>query len=148
VSDPFRYLLRVRFQEVDPQGVVFNARWVDYIDIAMGEFGRAVFGAVQPAETGIDWRLVKQTVEWKEAGRYDDVIAISVRTVRVGTSSFTVAFELRRHGSDDILVIAETVYVRVDVAANKSRPLDAAHRDALERGAPGIVVDHAGVLRT
>lgn len=147
MSEPFRYLLRVRFQEVDAQGVVFNARWVDYIDIAMAELCRVVFGSVQSAETGIDWRLVKQTVEWKAAGRYDDVLEVGVRTVKVGTSSFTLAFEFRRHGSEAVLVTAETVYVRVDVAANASKPLDAAHRAALERGAPGIVVDHAGVTR-
>jgi acyl-CoA thioester hydrolase len=144
-SAPFRYLLRVRFQEVDAQGVVFNARWVDYIDVAMAEFGRVVFGGVQPAQTGIDWRLVKQTVEWKAAGRYDDVLEARIRTVRLGTSSFTLAFEFRRHGTNAVLVTAETVYVRVDVAANASKPLDPAHRAALERGAPGIVVDHAGV---
>jgi acyl-CoA thioester hydrolase len=147
MTTPFRYLLRVRFQEVDAQGVVFNARWVDYIDIAMAEYGRIVFGSVLPAETGVDWRLVKQTVEWKAAGRYDDVLEARIWTVKVGTSSFTLAFEFRRHGSEAVLVTAETVYVRVDVAANASKPLDDHHRVALERGAPGIVVDHAGAPR-
>jgi acyl-CoA thioester hydrolase len=147
MTAPFRYLLRVRFQEVDVQGVVFNARWVDYIDVAMGEYARILFGGVQPAQTGIDWRLVKQTVEWKAAGRYDDVLEVSIRTVKVGTSSFTLSFEFRRQGSEALLVTAETVYVRVDVAANASKPLDPPHRAALERGAPGIVVDHAGAVR-
>ena len=33
-SHPFRYYMRVRFQECDAQHVVFNARYGDYIDIA------------------------------------------------------------------------------------------------------------------
>ena len=37
----FRLRLRVRYNECDAQGIVFNARWVDYVDIAVGEPDRA-----------------------------------------------------------------------------------------------------------
>jgi acyl-CoA thioester hydrolase len=147
VTAPYRYLLRVRYSECDAQGIVFNARWVEYVDIAVTEYTRVVFGSVHPAETGLDWRLVKQTMQWKSPGRYDDVLEASVRTVAVGTTSFTIACEFRRLGAPEILVTAETVYVRVDVAAKAKAPLGDTHRAALERGAPGIVVDHAGAAR-
>jgi acyl-CoA thioester hydrolase len=126
---------------------VFNARWVEYVDIAVTEYARVVFGSVHPAQTGLDWRLVKQTMQWKSPGLYDDVLEASVRTVAVGTTSFTLACEFRRHGTTEVLVTAETVYVRVDVASNAKAPLGDQHRAALERGAPGIVVDHAGASR-
>ena len=35
VEDQFTLLLRVRYGECDAQEVVFNARYADYIDIAM-----------------------------------------------------------------------------------------------------------------
>src|SRR5262245_38413749 len=35
---PFRFLLRVRYGEVDAQKVVFNARWGDYVDLAVTEY--------------------------------------------------------------------------------------------------------------
>jgi acyl-CoA thioester hydrolase len=146
-STPYRYVLRVRYSECDAQGIVFNARWVEYVDIAVTEYTRVVFGSVHPSETGLDWRLVKQTMNWRSPGRYDDVLEASVRTVAVGTTSFTIACEFRRFGTPEILVTAETVYVRVDVAANAKAPLGDTHRAALERGAPGIVVDHAGAPR-
>ena len=159
-AEPFRYFLRVRYGECDAQGIVFNARWVDYIDVAASEYTRVVFGTVDPAKSGprsegggftptpgIDWRLVKQTVEWKSPGRYDDVLDIRVRTVRVGTTSFVLATEFRRFADGAHLATAETIYVVVDVAADVKRPIPDHHRAALERGAPGVIVDHAAANR-
>src|SRR6201999_598474 len=88
---PFRYLVRVRYHECDAQKIVFNGRWTEYIDIATAEFTRVLFGSVDTDVTGIDWKLVKQTIEWKASGHYDEVIEVRVRTLRVGTTSFVLA---------------------------------------------------------
>jgi acyl-CoA thioester hydrolase len=141
--NPFRLLLRVRYSECDAQGIVFNARWADYVDIAVGEFSRALFGSVDPSVTGIDWRLVKQTIEWRASARYDDVLDCRVSTVRVGTTSFTLATEFRRLADDSAIATAETVYVAFSPGGGK-QPVAGNHRSALERGAPGVVVDQSG----
>jgi acyl-CoA thioester hydrolase len=138
---PFRLLLRVRYSECDAQGIVFNARWADYVDIAVGEFSRALFGSVDPQITGIDWRLVKQTIEWRASARYDDVLECQVSTVRVGTTSFTLATQFRRGAAE--LATAETVYVAFAPGGGK-QPVSDAHRTLLTRGAPDVVVDQAG----
>ena len=44
MAQPFEFLFRVRYDECDPQGVVFNARYGDYIDLALTEFMRAAMG--------------------------------------------------------------------------------------------------------
>lgn len=142
---PFRLLLRVRYNECDAQGIVFNARWADYADIASGEYMRALFGSVHPAETGLDWRLVKQAIEWQAPARYDDVLDLRVRTLRVGTTSFTLETRCLRHGDAAPLAAIETVCVMVD-PAGKKRPIAPEVRAALERGAPGVAVDHAAAL--
>jgi acyl-CoA thioester hydrolase len=87
--------LRVRYAECDAQSIVFNARWGDYVDVAVGEYARAVFGAV---DQSLDWRLVKQTSEWRSPARYDDVVEFCVSTVRIGTTSFVLATEASRDG--------------------------------------------------
>jgi acyl-CoA thioester hydrolase len=143
---PFRLLLRVRYNECDAQGIVFNARWGDYVDIASVEFTRALFGAADAATTGLDWRLVKQAIEWRAPARFDDVLDIRVRTLRVGTTSFVLATELRRFADDSLLAAVETTCVMVDHAGVK-KPITDATRAALERGAPGVVVDHAAARR-
>ena len=145
--DPFRLLLRVRYSECDAQGIVFNARWGEYVDVAASEYTRALLGSVDPATTGADWRLVKQTTQWRAPGRFDDVVDLRVSTVRVGTTSFALATVARRHSDGVTLLDCETIYVIVDVATGTKRPVPDRLRAALERGAPGVVVDHAAALR-
>ena len=38
----FHYSHRVRYAEVDPQGIVFNSRYLEYCDAAVTEYLRAV----------------------------------------------------------------------------------------------------------
>jgi acyl-CoA thioester hydrolase len=140
---PFRFLLRVRYGECDAQGIVFNARWGDYVDIAVTEYTRSLFGSIAPS---MEWRLVKQTLEWRASARFDDVLECRVSTLRVGTTSFTFTTQFRRFADAADLAAAETIYVACDPAGTKIAIGDA-HRAALERGAPGIVVDHAGALQ-
>ena len=59
-------------------------------------------------------QTVRQVIEWKAPARFDDVLEVSVRTSRLGTTSFTLDFELRRAGEAELLVTSETVYVHVD----------------------------------
>ncbi len=44
---PFRFRFRVRYGECDAQGVVFNARYADFVDIAVNEYIRKLFGDYQ-----------------------------------------------------------------------------------------------------
>ena len=147
LHEPFRLLLRVRYSECDAQGIVFNARWGEYIDVAASEYTRVLLGSVDPAVTGADWRLVKQTTQWRAPGRFDDVVELRVSTSKVGTTSFILTTDARRHGDGLQLVDCETVYVIVDVASGTKRPIPDSLRAALERGAPGVVVDHAAAHR-
>jgi acyl-CoA thioester hydrolase len=142
---PFRYLFRVRYGECDAQKIVFNARWAEYVDLSATEFTRVLFGSVDPAVSGLDWRLVRQVLEWKAAGCYDDVIEARIRTVRVGTTSFTLATEFVRWPDGALLVTAETVFVSTDPDGAK-QPISDEHRSKFEAGAPGVVIDHAGAL--
>lgn len=136
-----RLRFRVRYGECDAQQIVFNPRWGDYVDLAVTEYARAVLGGVTPAATGLDWRVVRQLVEWMAPARFDDVLVAEVRTAAVGTTSFTLATRFLR--ADALLVTAETVCVAVGADGAK-RPLGDAHRAALAAGADGRLVDQAG----
>jgi acyl-CoA thioester hydrolase len=142
--DSFRYLLRVRYAECDAQKVVFNARYGEYIDLAVTELFRALGYGDALVDGSLDYQLVKQVLEWKAPARFDQVLAVTVRTARLGTTSFTLATEFRAHGHDRLLAAGETVYVLVHPVSLEKRPLPDDVRAALERGAPGVVVDHAG----
>ena len=148
MSQRFRYYLRVRYQECDAQHVVFNARYGDYVDLACFEFLRAALPRPTDMFDGtFEIQTVRQAIEWKSPARFDDVLEVSVWTSRLGTTSFTLPFELRRAEEADILVAAETVYVHVDARTFTKRQIAPEMRTALEAGAAGKVVDHAGYLR-
>lgn len=144
----FSYFLRVRYGECDAQKVVFNSRYGDYVDLAAGELLRTL-GYEQEIQTAeLDYQLVKQTTEWRAPARYDQVLEISVSTLRLGTTSFTLLTEFRIAGEEAVIVSSETVYVMVDHHTLTKMPIPPKLRADLERGAPGVAVDHAGYLRT
>ena len=142
----FRYYLRVRYGECDAQKVVFNARYGEYVDLAVTEFFRAIGYGAEMASCEVDFQLVKQTTEWKAPIRFDEVAEISVSLVRLGTTSFTLACEFRVAGQPDVTARSETVYVLVDEHLSK-RPLPPELRQRIEQGS-GVQTDHAGWLRS
>jgi acyl-CoA thioester hydrolase len=144
---PFRYYLRVRYQECDAQLVVFNARYGDYVDLAVTEFLRAIGLADNIAAGTFDIQLVKQTTTWKAPARNNDAVEIEVTAAALGTTSFTLQADFRIAGHPLVICAIETVYVRVDGKTLTKRPLGDDVRAALTRGAPGIAVDHAAYLR-
>lgn len=141
---PFRYYLRVRYGECDAQKVVFNARYGDYVDLASLEFLRAIGYGAELVTGDLDYQLVKQTTEWKAPARFDDVVEVSVQAARLGTTSFTLRFDFRIAGRESLIASCETVYVLVEQHSLAKRELPAELRERLTRGAPDMVIDHAG----
>ena len=142
--NPFRYYTRVRYQDCDAQNVVFNARYGDYVDLAVTEFLRAAFPGRDPFDGSLEIQVVRQLIEWTAPARFNNVLEIAVRTTRLGTTSITIGFELRIAGTRDTIVTAELVYVVVDAQTWKKRPLTGEERARFEAGAAGRITDHAG----
>jgi len=147
MTERFHYYLRVRYGECDAQKVVFNARYGDYIDLAVTEFFKALGYREALLAGELDYQLVKQTIEWKAPARFDQVLDISVQTRHLGNTSFTLVCEFRIAGQEAVIATAETVYVLVDAQTLAKTPLPSDLRAALERGAPGVHIDHAAYLQ-
>src|SRR5689334_8729895 len=119
----FSHPLRVRWAEVDPQGIVFNANYLMYFDVAGTEYWRAL-GCEYPAaflDQGLDTFAVKATLEFKKPAKFDEVIELCVRTARIGRTSLSLALEIHR-GSDH-LVSGELVYVVASASERKPTPV-------------------------
>ena len=117
-----RLALRVRWAEVDLQGVVFNGHYLAYCDVCVTEYWRAI-GMTYPAAflaVGSDLFVRKATLEYHAPARYDDELEICGRTARLGTTSLLFTIEMYRRGQTATPLIAgELVYVNTD-AASKS----------------------------
>ena len=146
MSQPFRFYLRVRYGECDAQKVVFNARYGDYIDIAITEYLRALGYGEQMVSAELDFQLVKQTKEWKSPARYDQVLEARINSAHIGNTSFSLRCDFFAAGAEVLICASETIYVLVDHATLSKRAIDADMRERLQRGAPDALVDHAGYL--
>src|SRR6476619_6140180 len=90
--------VRVRWAEVDPQGIVFNAHYLMYFDVAATEYWREL-GCVYPAfflEHDVDTFVVKASLEFHAPARYDDAIEVCMRAAKLGRSSIRMAIEIHR----------------------------------------------------
>ena len=121
----FFFPLRVRYAEVDMQGVVFNAHYLTYYDTAITEYLKSTGYSYKDLFTNqdLDFHLIKATVEYLRPIGFDEEIEIGVTMARIGTSSAT--FALGIYGKDDTECRAtgEVIWVCAKKGTHKSHPI-------------------------
>ncbi len=123
--------LRVRWAEVDRQGIVFNGNYLHYFDVGITEYWRAI-GYPYPdalVSHGSDMFVKKASVEYHAPAGYDDVLDLCVRVGRIGRSSMQFLLEIYR--GDEHLVAGEVIYVNADPATRKSAAVPLFLREAI-----------------
>jgi acyl-CoA thioester hydrolase len=129
----FFHPLRVRYSEVDQQGVVFNAHYLTYYDTAITEYCRALpydlFGEAKTS--GIDFHTVRSLVEYKAPIRFDAEIEVGCRAARLGRSSLAFALGIFPQGGETVLATGEIVWVNTDQRSHKPVPIGDALRGLL-----------------
>ncbi len=137
----FSHPLRVRWAEVDRQGIVFNGHYLTYFDVGITEYWRAI-GYPYPGallEQGNDTFAVKATIEYKAPAHYDDLLDVMVRVGRIGRTSLQFVLQIDR--GETQLISGELIYVNADAATRKPVPVPAFLREAIvrfERVAPAV----------
>ncbi|KIF82542.1 acyl-CoA thioesterase [Noviherbaspirillum autotrophicum] len=129
----FFHSLRVRWAEVDMQGIVFNGHYLTYFDVAFTEYWRATGlpSVLQQAQEGRELFARKSTIEYQAPARFDDMLDIGVRCASLGRTS--VRFVLEIHLGDQHLISGELVYVYADTAVRKGVPIPERWREVLAR---------------
>ena len=116
---------RVRYSEIDAQGIVFNAHYLTYYDITITEYLRALRydydGMVR--KSGLDFHLVKALVEYQRPIVKDSEIEVGITVGRIGTTSLTWVLAIFLKGEDEVLATGELVWVCSKVGAHKSHAL-------------------------
>jgi acyl-CoA thioester hydrolase len=132
---PFTHRIRVRYAEVDGQGVVFNAHWLTYFDEACTRFMGSLGFGPDFWVNEFDVMLVRAVIDWSGPARFDDWLDIDVEPVRLGTKSFDLRYRAAVEGQ---LACAATItYVAVTPGSTASVPLSDAVRAVLESRVPG-----------
>jgi acyl-CoA thioester hydrolase len=126
-SGRHHHRIRIRYGEVDQQGVVFNAHYLAYCDDAMDTWLRQL--AARFEDLGYDIMLKKATVEWQGSAGVGDELDIAVGVDRWGTTSLEVGFD-GRVGERPVFT-ASIVYVGVKHGTAKPAPPPAVVREFL-----------------
>lgn len=119
----FHHRFRVRWSETDAQGVVFNARYLDYSDIAITEYWRAAKLRDRAGDEPLEFHVKKATVTWFAPIKPDEMIEVMARTIATGRTSMTQLVEIHGDGPDDLRAIVDIVSVHVDLAQHRPMPL-------------------------
>lgn len=118
--DDFRFFtpLRVRWAECDAQGVVFNAQYYFFYDVAITEYFRELDGS--PFE-GPEFYTVSSAANFRAPAVFDDLLDIGVRCARVGRTSIT--YEMAIWRGEDFLSDGRFTYVHVERGTKNKAPL-------------------------
>jgi acyl-CoA thioester hydrolase len=110
---------RVRWADVDMQGIVFNPNYLVYADNAMTEYMRAV-GFPYPQALlpfGADIFAVGSSIDFRASARFDDMLRIGARIERFGRTSFR--FRIAPFRGDELLADIRTTYVCATPGENR-----------------------------
>ncbi len=109
----FSFTTAVRFQDIDPAGVLFFGRIYDYLHLAYEEFwasggvDRAWFFAGAPFLVPI----AHSEADYKAPIRHGESITVAIEVERVGRASFTLRYRVTGPGgAEDLRALARTVH--------------------------------------
>ncbi|MDM7861037.1 acyl-CoA thioesterase [Alteromonas sp. ASW11-36] len=124
--------LRVRFAECDPQNVVFNARYADYVDVASTEYMRFLCNGYEQLEAqGWMTQVVNLNIRWFASAQFDDVLHLAMKCERVGNTSFVLNCDISRLNDLRKIAEASAVYVMLDTHAQTKCAVPQWLRDSL-----------------
>jgi acyl-CoA thioester hydrolase len=117
----FVHRLRVRYNECDAQGHVFNANYFVYFDVILTELWREVLGSYEALTAdGLDMVVAETGARFRAPARFDDELEITLQVKRLGNTSMVSAIAISRDG--DTLVEGRIVhiFVRADRLGEKA----------------------------
>lgn len=113
---------RVRYDEVDAQGIVGNASWLNLIQLGRIEYLRYLGLMMEGSRAPVQVVVRRAVVDFLAPARFDDALAIRVRTAQLGNRSARLEYLVDNVDTGLRPVVAETVIVCVEMATMRSMP--------------------------
>jgi acyl-CoA thioester hydrolase len=118
----FSHSLRVRYAECDPQGVVFNAHYLAYLDTSITELWRKALGGYQAMiDRGTDMVVIESTLRFHQPAHFDELLTLEVGITRLGNTSISSAHRITRDG--ELVLEASLHHVLVDLQTRAKAPI-------------------------
>jgi acyl-CoA thioester hydrolase len=130
----FYHPLRVRYVETDAQGHVFFGNYLNYFDIGLLEYTRALGYTYQDmVASGADMFYVEANCQYKGRAYFDDLLHVHTRIGHIGNTSFAFEFAIYRQPADEIIATGRITAVAVDTQTEKPIRVPDELREAVAR---------------
>src|SRR5439155_6266113 len=105
----FELEITPRFRDIDSLGHVNNAVYLTYMEEARTKYYMKTANRKRLEE--LDFIFASAKVDYRSPIEWGEVVVIRVWPTRIGTSSFTLAYEMRIKGEGRLVAEAESVQV-------------------------------------
>jgi acyl-CoA thioester hydrolase len=130
--EPFRHTLRVRYNECDPQAVVFNAHYLAYLDLAVTELWRETMGGLDTMlERGLDFVVAEARIRFRQPLRFDDEFDVCLWIAEMRTTAVRIVATVERDGVT--AAEGELRHVLIDPGSGDKTPIPDDVRESLGR---------------
>ena len=121
----FFHRFRIRYSEIDGQGILYNAHYLTFFDQGITEYLRALpyDYKAETARTGHDFHTVKTLVEYAKPVEFDEEVDVCVKVGRIGRSSIRFDFEMHGRDVEDFRTSGEVVWVYTNQTTHKTAPV-------------------------
>ncbi|WPZ36918.1 tol-pal system-associated acyl-CoA thioesterase [Thalassobaculum sp. OXR-137] len=122
MSEPFRFPVRVYYEDTDAGGVVYHANYLRYAERARTEFLRARGVEQREMREAEDFAFVVRrcTVDYRAPAVLDDALEVITRITGVRGAALEAVQEVVRQGESDPLVVMDLVIAGVN---GRGRPV-------------------------
>ena len=112
---------RIRYYELDPQGIMHNANYLAFYDQAVVEYFRELDYDYEKEieETNKDFHTVQVIVQYNKPLYFDDEIEIGLKIKDVGNTSMTWIMAMFIKGTGELASASEIVHVYTDMKTSK-----------------------------
>ena len=131
----YRHRLGVRFRDCDAMGHVNHAVYFTYFEQCRLTCWSELTGQPTPYTRVI---IARAECDYRAPAYFGDELEVRLGVTEIGTSSFTLAYEIAHVEDGRLIAAGKTVMVSFDYALGKSVPLPDAAKTLLERLRDGV----------
>jgi len=112
---------RIRYYELDPQGIMHNANYLAFYDQAVAEYFRDLDYDYEKEirNTNKDFHTVQVVVQYNKPLYFDDEIEIGLKIKEVGNTSMTWVMGMFMKKTTELASASEIVHVYTDMKTGK-----------------------------
>ena len=124
--------VRVRYAEVDRMGFAHHSRYLVWFEMGRTELFRGAGATYRQCEDdGVLLTVARASLRYRSPARYDDLLLLTTRLVKMGRVKIEHAYELRRKANGTLIATGQTTVGSID-ADGKVVPLPPSIRRTAE----------------